>query len=139
MRYLPLLLLLLAGCTAALLHEAAFQGNLGPLRAAAPAAIDARDASGQTPLMHAARAGQVEALSLLLDRGAATDATDSAGYTALIHAGANGQKAAALLLLDRGANPAARDARRNYTALTWAELGLHRDTADALRARNLTY
>src|SRR5262245_30299076 len=62
---------------------------------------------GFTPLMWAARFGQVEAMRVLVDSGASLDATDRGpnGWTAIMHAVHKGQTKAALALLDWGANP----------------------------------
>lgn len=135
---LLLAVLLLAGC-AANLPEAAVRGDLAALRGAAAEAVDAPDESGLTPLMHAARANQGGAVTLLLDRGAAIDRADSSGRTPLIHAAQAGALAAARILVERGANLAARDHARRYTALTWAQLGLHRELVDFLIDHRATY
>jgi uncharacterized protein len=69
-------------------------------------APDERDPRGLTPLMWAARAGSLDAMSALLDGGADPNARDAAnGWTPLLHAIHKNQAAAAQLLLDRGADP----------------------------------
>lgn len=78
---------------------------------------DARDASGNTPLMLAAVYGDTETMRLLLDRGANANATNNAGATALIRAAFDAEKVA--LLLARGADVHARSALGN-TALMLA-------------------
>jgi ankyrin repeat protein len=67
---------------------------------------DERDAHGLTPLMWAARAGAVDAMTALLDGGADPAARDAInGWTPLLHAIHKGQVEAVRLLLDRGVNP----------------------------------
>ncbi|KAA0166129.1 hypothetical protein FNF27_07543 [Cafeteria roenbergensis] len=58
--------------------------------------------------MMAAQNGHVEAMALLLDRGANLEAKNKAGLTALIMAAQNGKVEAMALLLDRGADLEAR-------------------------------
>lgn len=48
--------------------------------------INARNASGETPLMVAAAKGNITAMRLLLERGAVITQRDDAGYTVLHHA-----------------------------------------------------
>lgn len=65
-----------------------------------------RDANGLTPLMWAARAGAVDAMTALLDGGADPSARDRQnGWTALLHAVHKRQLAAMRVLLDRGVDP----------------------------------
>src|SRR6266540_90065 len=78
---------------------------------------NARDAAGNTPLMHAAMYGDVSSLRLLLERGADVNATNAAGATALMRAALDDHKVA--LLLERGAAVNARSALGN-TALMLA-------------------
>jgi 26S proteasome non-ATPase regulatory subunit 10 len=52
--------------------------------------VQARDAMGWTPLIIAAAAGQVEAVTALLDAGAKVDATNDKGQTALHYAASKG-------------------------------------------------
>lgn len=51
--------------------------------------IDAADATGKTPLMEAAKTGNVEAIEALLRRGASVSAEDAKGWTALSYAEAH--------------------------------------------------
>lgn len=83
---------------------------------------NARDAAGNTPLMHAAVYSDLAALRLLIDRGADVNATNNAGATALMRAAYDWQKIA--LLLDRGADVNARSAFGN-TALMLAARPAH--------------
>lgn len=82
---------------------------------------DARDANGDTPLHHAARAGRPEIVRLLLDAGATLDTPGEYGMTPLAQAAAWSDDATAVaqMLLDAGANPSALDANGD-TPLHWA-------------------
>jgi ankyrin repeat protein len=68
-----------------------------------PDEANARGPLGSTPLMDAAVAGSVEAMALLLDKGADVDAQNPFGTTALMMAATQIDKVK--LLLDRGAKP----------------------------------
>ena len=72
--------------------------------------------NGQTPLMAAARRGDVTAMALLVGKGADVNAKSGAGETALTTAAANGDPRAVAFLLERGADVNARS-KRNETAL----------------------
>jgi ankyrin repeat protein len=74
--------------------------------------------NGQTPLMMAAR-GDVEAIQLLIEKGAAVNAKDGAGETALMSACAGGNARAVQLLIERGADVKVTS-KRNETALGFA-------------------
>lgn len=91
-------------------------GDARQLRAAldAGASANARDAAGNTALMHAAVYGNAACVRLLLDRGAQVNATNAAGATALMRGAFDAEKVR--LLLDRGADVRARSALGN-TAL----------------------
>lgn len=75
---------------------------------------------GFTPLLFAARHGDVESAGLLLDAGADVNDTAPTGASALVVAAHGGHTALARFLLDRGAEPDAADA--GYTALQAAVL-----------------
>lgn len=60
---------------------------------------------GWTAIAWAARNGQSEIVSLLLDRGANVNAMTKDGFTALVHALEKKHRDTANLLLERGANP----------------------------------
>src|SRR6266536_4403750 len=81
------------------------------------ASPNARDASGSTPLMHAAVYGDRACLGLLLERGADANATNAAGATALMRAAFDHEKVR--LLVERGAEVNAHSALGN-TALMLA-------------------
>jgi ankyrin len=71
--------------------------------------IHARSKSGSTPLLFAARVGDVESAKLLLAAGTDVNETAPNGMTPLLLAAASGQEALGIFLLDNGANPNARD------------------------------
>jgi ankyrin repeat protein len=75
---------------------------------------------GDTPLLFAARVGDVESARLLLDAGASIEEAAPTGAAPLAMAAHSDQGALAAFLLDRGANPNADGA--GYTALHGAVL-----------------
>jgi ankyrin repeat protein len=75
------------------------------------AEVDARAASGRTPLLVAAATnGTVETVRLLLAKGADVNAADSTGVTPLLAASSVDDPEVARLLLEHGANVAVRAA-----------------------------
>ncbi len=79
-----------------------------------------RKSGGFTPLMFAARHGNLAMARLLLDHGAAIDDVDAEGSTPLLVATVRGHVPFALLLLERGAAPDGAPAVAGYTPLHWA-------------------
>lgn len=75
-----------------------------------------------TPLMLAAREGDVVRLNELIESGVAIDEVDQNGRTAFLHASINGEFDAAKLLLKAGANINAMD-NEGYTAAHLTILG----------------
>ncbi|MCJ1473406.1 hypothetical protein MMC13_002057 [Lambiella insularis] len=73
------------------------------------AAIEARDGSGRTALIRAAREGHTRNVELLLSKGASIEARDCDGGTALMRACDQGHKPMLLLLIRTFANERARD------------------------------
>jgi len=71
---------------------------------------------GWTPLHYAASAPEPDAVALLLERGAAVDALAPNGYTALMMAAQYGTEDAAMLMLKRGADPRLRNSRGQTAA-----------------------
>lgn len=98
-----------------------------------PDLIDARDVAGETPLHEAARYGHVDAVELLLDRGAEVDARGGDGSTPLHYAAAWGELAVVERLLDRGA-AADRPEEHGITPIMAAVARGHQGVVDCLRA-----
>jgi ankyrin repeat protein len=87
---------------------------------------------GSTPLMFAARSGDVESVRLLLAAGANVNDSLPNGMSALVLAAHSGNGAAAQLLLEQGADPEA--SQIGYTALHAAVLRSDRSLVSALLA-----
>jgi hypothetical protein len=104
----------------AVLGAGAWGQRTGQAGAHANAALDVRDARGQTQLILAAGAGQTATVKSLLAQGAGVDLTAADGRTALIAATETGKVEAVRALIAAGANLnwAIRDAG---TALNIAE------------------
>lgn len=98
--------------------------NMGGNRSAGSASADTPLAEvplgASTPVLFAARSGDIESARLLLDRGANIEDTQADGNTALIVAVHSGHASLAALLLERGAK--ANAAPLGYTALHAAVL-----------------
>jgi ankyrin repeat protein len=88
---------------------------------------------GATPLLFAARVGDVESARLLLKAGAAANDSQPDGVSALVLAAHSGNGNVAALLLERGADPNAFGS--GYTALHAAVLRSDLSLAKALLAR----
>jgi ankyrin repeat protein len=71
--------------------------------------VNAVDRHGHTPLMQAAKAGELETVKDLLRRGAALDVRSEKGKTALHYAAAHGHVEVVRLLIEHGAEIDARD------------------------------
>lgn len=74
-----------------------------------PSLVHHHDEHGETPLHHAAKYGETEAMRVLLDAGAQVDARNVEGATPLLLAASFGGPEAVRLLLARGAEVNARD------------------------------
>src|SRR5262245_7956374 len=85
------------------IYKAIRTNDLAGLKALVQTRADANvaDPAGETPLMHAAAAGSLEAMTYLLDQGADVNAQNSFGSTPLIWSAT--ELAKVRLLLDRGA------------------------------------
>jgi ankyrin repeat protein len=81
--------------------------------------VNHRDSSGSTLLAVAAKNGNVELMSALLNAGADKEAQDNVGRTPLMNAAQSKNAAAVQALLDAGVSITARDAIGG-TALSWA-------------------
>jgi len=77
------------------------------VEAGADVDAEARNAMRVHPLNSAAAGGNVEAVELLLDRGAQVDVPQGGGYTALHSAASNGNLALVRRLVERGADRSA--------------------------------
>ena len=84
------------------------------------------------PLHAAAARGDLEAVRLLLSKGAAVNARQQSGYAALHTAAANGRKDMVTELLECGADPAAAN-EAGETAADLAEKAGHREVVALLR------
>jgi ankyrin repeat protein len=82
------------------------------------AAAPSNGANEFTPLLFAARVGDLASVQLLLDAGANVNDTAADGVSALVLATLRGHVDVATLLLENGADPNAAGA--GYTALHWA-------------------
>jgi hypothetical protein len=98
--------------------------------------VDCIGPSGETALMIAAQADQVETVRWLVGKGASVDARDERGTTALIFAAALGKQQTVMTLLELGADPAAKN-HRGQDSLVMATVGDHAVIADLLRDRIL--
>jgi ankyrin repeat protein len=85
----------------------------------AGADIRAHSAHGFTPLLFAARVGDLESAKILIADGAIVNEAGPDGMTPLVVASASGQEAVAMFLLDKGADANARD-KTGATALHYA-------------------
>lgn len=84
------------------------------------ARVDLKDGQGNTPLMIAARIGNIDAARILISRGAQLNAANSLGETPLIMAVQRRDLAMARLLLTQGADPAKRDIASGMSARDYA-------------------
>ena len=91
------------------------------------------DAGGFTPLLFAARHGDVDSAALLLDAGADVNDTAADGNSALVLAAMSDHAPLGEFLLERGADPDASGA--GYSALHAAVLRSHPGLVRALLAR----
>jgi len=92
------------------------------------AAVDARDAAGDTALLVAARRGAVGVVDRLLTAKADPNVVDARGGTPLLLAAATGSERAVTLLLDHGADAGARNAQ-GLSALDLVERSGKKETA----------
>lgn len=98
-----------------------------------PGAIEERDGHGMTPLIYAAREGNVDAVRTLLERGANVNAVDDKGNTALIYSADHNSAPVAQLLLDKGADVNVVN-QRGHTALAYAEDSHYSTLIDLLKS-----
>ena len=101
---------------------------------------DPDDGGLGTPLVEAARSGDVDILRILMRGGAKIDFDDGVGWTALVAAGWAGSESAAKFLVDSGANVCIRttseiDWAPNMYASEVASTAGHNDLSSYLRDR----
>jgi ankyrin repeat protein len=84
------------------------------------ARIDLKDGQGNTPLMVAARIGNLDAARVLISRGANLNVTNATGETPLIAAVQRRDSAMTRLLLTQGADLSKRDTGTGLTARDYA-------------------
>ena len=116
------------------LFLAAAKGSLEAIKSAVKSGVspDCRDReNGMTPLMVAARDGQLEAAVMLMYLGATIDARDNKGRTALMFACEQGHQALAAALADAKADVNAAD-KIGRTAIWYAERNGHEKIAGML-------
>jgi ankyrin len=85
--------------------------------------VHARSKSGFTPLLFAARQGDVESARILLAAGANVNEATPDGMSVLMMASASGQDTFSRFLLDKGANANAAAGNSGLTALHYAAAG----------------
>ena len=95
--------------------------------------VDEVETGGSTPLLFAARQGDLDSAKLLIAAGADVNTAAPDGYNALLLASHSGHAALASFLLDKGADPNA--AGPGFTALHTAVLTGDLDLVKALLAR----
>ena len=106
--------------------------------------VNSRDASGITPLMHAARGDRPkiadptptdhpEVVELLISRGADVNAKTDTGFVALFWAARYGHEKVAKVLITNGADVNAKD-KDGITALKWATPNKQTSVIALLRA-----
>jgi ankyrin repeat protein len=83
----------------------------------AGADVDARDGSGNTPLIASAADDRIKIVQLLIDRGADVNARNRDGDTPLTNAACWGAERVTKLLLARGANPRLTDGQDTSAAM----------------------
>ncbi len=102
------------------IFEAVKSGNLAAVKSildANPAAVRARDQNQYTPLIWAARKGQLAVLKLLLERGADINAVNKWNNTALHWAAYNGLVPIVEYLCQKGAKLDIRENEKGHTPL----------------------
>jgi len=121
------------------LCAAAERGDVAAMTAALArgAAIESRDDRGWTPLILACKAGALDAVKLLVEKGADVNARSlkKDGNFALIFAVDGGNPGVVKLLLDRGANLNAQSGAGKVTALYAASVHGSKAVAEVLISR----
>jgi len=90
---------------------------------------------GQTPLMNAVLSGKLEAVKVLLSKGADTSIGENDGYTPMHGAGFQGRAEIARVLIEQGKldpNDKHKDGFTPFHRACWGNEQRHADTADVL-------
>ena len=134
--FIALQITLASAATAAEIHTAATDGDLGQVETildSDPNQIGERDESLCSPLHSAAIAGHLEVARLLVDRGADLRATDATGCQPLLYAALGGNVELAAMLLASGAPVDVIDDYEN-TPLMYAAYGQKPEMVELLAA-----
>jgi uncharacterized protein len=108
--------------------------NGGTRNESLPAASEARDADGNTPLINAVNKGDAENAKKLIDAGSDVNAASSTGVTPLMNAAGMGNKDIVQMLIDKGADVNAKTTS-GYNALMSASLNGQEEIVRLLVAR----
>jgi ankyrin repeat protein len=92
-------------CLGTEIHDAARQGDVQAVAKLLDqgVALDAKDATGETPMLSAALAGRADVVTILIERGAATGSRNDRGLTPLHGAAYAGSLETVRLLVESGA------------------------------------
>jgi ankyrin repeat protein len=129
-----LLFLSLSPCLGAPIHDAARQGDLDALTMLLDQGVplEARDATGETPLLAASLAGRPKLVAVLIEKGADIRARNDRGLTPLHAAAYTGDLDAAKLLVQAGADVNDAENVFKVTPLIVAAEGNHVDVVEFL-------
>ncbi len=127
----------LSSAFAGSLHETARKGQVERTKQHLDqgAALEERDATGETPLILAALAGHIEIVRLLISRGVDVQARNKKGLTPLHAAAYGGRVDIAVLLIEKGAQV---DDSRNFFSITPLHAAAeenHKDMVELLVAK----
>jgi len=123
------------------IQEAARVGDcarISALLAVSPDLVSSRDEDGSTPLHTAAMIGHMDAVLLLLERGADPDARNSLDQSPLLYAAYGGHAAIVDTLIARGAPFDCRDAR-GFAPIHFAAREGHADVVDLLVSKGAAF
>jgi ankyrin repeat protein len=102
-----------------------------PFTAASNQLLPVEETNGKTPLMSAARQGDVAAVARMISAGADVNASNAGGATALMFASLNGDPKVTSLLVRAGADTDSK-AKLGWTALALAAVKGHTEVAEVL-------
>ncbi len=119
------------------LHGAAGDGDLEQVKKLLETAdVNGRDSLGSTPLMFAASKGQLDVVTILIDKKADVNAKNSDGLTALMFASMEGSLPVVKLLLEKGAEPEMNAPDKiGKNALSYAKTEGRKEVADLLSSK----